>query len=46
MEKLKKSDSDSECNIDHEDHNEFADQSKKQAAKLNKKCKNYPGEEG
>jgi hypothetical protein len=45
MEKLKKSDSDLECS-DHEDNNEFADQCKKQLSKMNKKNKNYPGDEG
>ena len=45
MEKLKNQDSDQE-GTDHEDYNEFADQCKKQLSKLNKKYKNYPGEEG
>ncbi len=45
MESLKNSESDGEV-TDPEDHDEFAEQSKKSVAKLIKKLKNYPGEEG
>jgi hypothetical protein len=45
MESLKNSESDGDI-TDTEDHQEFAEQSKKFIAKLNKKLKGFLGEEG